>query len=903
MKSHIFAFLSIVCFLVSSCSEAGKHYYIGVSQCSDDDWRAKMNAEIAREAMFYDGVSVEFRLADDDNSRQTADIDYFLENGVDLLIVAPNEAEAVTPAVERVFDAGIPVVLVDRKSASEKYTAFLGGDNLAIGHDVGAYIAKRLNGKGRVLEIAGLQGSSPAIERHTGLAEALSRFPEIRITGTIYSDWTEKTAAGIMDSLLLSGLDVDLVFAHNDRMAIGALKTAKKYPIKDMLFVGVDALPGDGNGVDRVLKGDMVATFIYPTNGDKVMQTAMNILNGGNFPRETILSAPLVDSTNARVMLLQEEQIREQDTKIENLNGKIDSYLKQYSTQSIILYAVLVIIALITAVLAVTIRAYWNGNRLNARLRAQTKELEEQRDRMVALTRQLEEATQAKLVFYTNVSHDFRTPLTLISDPVETLLEDGGLTEKQGSLLRLVNKNVKILLRLVNQILDFRTYESGKMGLTLSNVNLKNLVQEWCNNFTPLARKKHIRFGFEVEDDGDWAIDIDADKMERVFFNLVSNAFKFTPENGTIKVNLKHKAGEGGSERMILKVSDTGKGISARHIAHIFDMFYKINVTHSGSGIGLALTKAFIELHEGKLTVESEEGKGSCFIVELPVKRGLADIRNDIAPKIGANTVITELSDVEEHTSRKNGDTTVLIIDDNKDVREYIASILKDDYTVIEAPDGQTGLRMAMKYVPDAIICDVMMPVMDGLECCRMLKTEMQTSHIPVMMLTACAMDEQRISGYEQGADSYISKPFSSRLLQVRLKNLIENRRHLREFFGDHTELAKETVSDMDKDFVMRFRRIIEENLHDSEISVEDLGEKMGLGRVQLYRKVKALTNYSPVELLRIARLKRAASLLASSDKTVAEITYDVGFSSPSYFTKCYKEYFGENPTVLQKRR
>ena len=901
MKKSLLLHFIIVCFLVCGCTQTRKSVYIGVSQCSNDDWRVKMNKEIRREAMFYDGVNVEFRSAGDNNAKQTEDIRYFISKGVDLLIVAPNEADAITPAVEAAYDAGIPVILVDRKISSEKYTAFLGGDNYSIGKDAGEFIAGKLPGRGTVLEIAGLKGSSPVVERHNGFLAAMDARPDIKILSE-YTDWTPCNAASIMDSLYKKGVKLDAVFAHNDGMAIGALERAKEIGLKGISFVGVDALQGEG--VDRVLNGDMDASFIYPTNGDKVMQVAMAILNGEDYPRETVLSSPRVDLSNARVMLLQKEQIDYLDERIESLDGILDEYLEQYSAQRIAFFAIAAIVFLIAVMLVVVIRAYWKANSLNMQLRAQARELEEQRDKMLALTKQLEEATNAKLTFYTNVSHDFRTPLTLISDPVETLLEEGNLNEKQHSLLKLVNKNVKILLRLVNQILDFRTYESGKMDLKLSNINFRDSLGEWCGNFDSLAKKKHIHFSFKSEDADNWNTDLDAEKIERVFFNLVSNAFKFTPENGTIVVNLSRGKSDDGKDAAILKVMDNGSGMSANNLAHIFDMFYKIDVTHSGSGIGLALTKAFVELHGGTLTVKSEEGKGSCFTVLLPLSNALYEDKEASAPaKISAVAIDAELEDVNNPLERKDNESVVLIIDDNKDIREYVASVLKDDYTIIEAADGQAGLKMAMKYVPDAIICDVMMPVMDGLECCRRLKSEMQTSHIPVMMLTACTMDEQRVSGYETGADSYISKPFSSRLLQVRLKNLIDNRRRLREFFGDNTKLAKEQVSDLDKDFITKFRALLEENLHDSEISVEDLGEKMGLGRVQLYRKVKSLTNYSPVELLRIARLKRASSLLSSSDKTVSEVCYEVGFSSPSYFSKCYKEYYGENPTSLQKRR
>ena len=246
---------------------------------------------------------------------------------------------------------------------------------------------------------------------------------------------------------------------------------------------------------------------------------------------------------------------------------------------------------------------------------------------------------------------------------------------------------------------------------------------------------------------------------------------------------------------------------------------------------------------------------------------------------------------------------TILIIDDNADIREYVRSLLHNTYTVLEAIDGRDGLRKAMKYVPDVIICDVMMPVMDGIECCEHLKNELQTSHIPVILLTACSLDEQRIKGFESGADSYIAKPFNSKVLEVRVHNLIENRKRMKQFFGDNTTLAKESISDIDKSFIERFKKLIEDNLSNSELNVEELGRSMGMSRVQLYRKVKSLTNYAPNELLRIARLKKATSLLSSSDMTIAEITYEVGFTSPSYFTKCYKDHFGESPTDFLKRK
>lgn len=464
-----------------------------------------------------------------------------------------------------------------------------------------------------------------------------------------------------------------------------------------------------------------------------------------------------------------------------------------------------------------------------------------------------------------------------------------------------------ILLRLVNQILDFRKYENGKLELMRTNMDLRAQLQEWSHSFQSLAVKKHIHFALNAGDgQTDYRMALDAEKMERIYFNLLSNAFKFTPENGSISVTLSSFIKEDGKRYARLVIVDTGTGISAQHIRHIFDRFYQIDVNHAGSGIGLASVKAFVELHEGTIAVDSTEGKGTVFTIDLPVivMEEAGAVQEVHEARITQQAVVEELSDLEtEEVAPDENKECVLIIDDNADVRDYVRSLLKDDYAVIEAPDGRAGLKKAMKYVPDAIICDVMMPVMDGLECCKQLKSELQTSHIPVMLLTACSLDEQRIQGFECGADSYIAKPFNSKLLLVRLRNLIDNHKRLKQFFGDRTTLSKESVSEVDKGFADRFRRLIEDNLSDSELSVEDLGSKMGLSRVQLYRKIKALTNYSPVELLRIARLKKAASLLASSEKTISEITYEVGFTSPSYFTKCYKEYFGENPTDFLKRK
>ena len=905
--------VSVVLFILAltSCKRDTPRYVIGMSQCSDDSWRHKMNDEILREAMFYEGVSVEIRSAHDDNRRQQEDIQYFIDKKVDLLIVTPNEAAPITPIVEEAFDKGIPVIVVDRKILSDKYTAFMGADNYEIGREVGKYLAAKLGGKGNIVELTGLSGSTPAMERHQGFMSAISRYPDIHLLARADAAWEREPGRIIMDSLLRIYPKIDAVYSHNDRIAPGAFEAAEKLGrAKDIVFVGIDALPGKGNGVELVLDSVLDATFIYPTNGDKVLEMAMNILEKKPFARETTMETAIVDPVNAPVMKLQTAHIAELDKKIETLNGRISGYLSRYANQQVVLYGSLLVLLLVAGLLLVAYKALRVKNRLNIELSKQKKQLEEQRDtlseqrdQLIQLSHQLEEATHAKLVFFTNISHDFRTPLTLVADPVEQLLADKDLSGDQHRLLLLVQRNVNILLRLVNQILDFRKYENGKMEYTPVAIDMLQCFENWNESFLAAARKKHIRFSFDSMPDTDYHTLADVEKLERIYFNLLSNAFKFTPENGKVTVRLSAQEKEG-QNFFCFTVANTGSLISAEHICNIFDRFYKIDMHHAGSGIGLALVKAFVEMHGGTIQVESDERQGTMFTVELPVC-SCTSVADTLSLEVSEQDVPVEFSEDEEEQEPgyDSSRMSVLIIDDNADIRSYVHGLLNAEYSVIEAANGSEGIRKAMKYVPDLIISDVMMPGMDGIECCRRLKSELQTCHIPVILLTACSLDEQRIQGYDGGADSYISKPFSSQLLLARIRNLIDSHQRLKQFFGDRQTLAKEDICDLDKDFVEKFKTIIEEKMSDSGLNVEDLGKDMGLSRVQLYRKIKSLTNYAPNELLRMARLKRAASLLASSELTVAEIAYEVGFTSPSYFTKCYKEQFGESPTEFLKRK
>lgn len=869
-----------------------------------------------REALFYDGVEVDIRTVKDDNAQQIEDIRNFIQEGVDLLVVAPNEAAPITPVVEEAFDRGIPVIVFDRKILSDKYTAYIGADNYELGKAIGNYVANMLHGRGNIVEIAGLTGSTSAMDRHQGFVSAISPYPGIQLLAREDAGWLRSEAGERMDTLLRHFPEIDVVYAQNDRMAAGAYDVAKRQGrAEGMRFIGTDALPGEGYGVEQVLNGQLDATFIYPTGGDRVIQIAMDILNKRDYPRETVLGTSVVDATNAQIMQMQTSHIATLDEKIETMNGKMSQFLDRYATQQVVLYGSLLVLLLVVGLLVAVYLSLRTKNRLNRELSRQKEKLEEQKQQLTQqkeqliqqkeqqeqLSRELEEATHAKLVFFTNVSHDFRTPLTLIADPVNQLLADKSLGERPHQLLELMKKNVNILLRLVNQILDFRKVENGRMELHLEPFELLSSFRGWNDSFRMALLKKHISFSFEATPDTDFRMMADSEKMERIYFNLLSNAVKYTPENGKIMVRLEAEA-----TNFRFSVFNSGSHISPKEVDAIFERFYQIDGHQAGTGIGLALVRAFVEMHGGQITAHSDE-KGATFTVLFPAQSisqyhpTVVTLPSEEA-EVSTTLVETDFPMGEEET-RDADRPTVLVIDDNADIRNYVKTLLAEEYHVLDAPEAATGIRLAMKYVPDVIVSDVMMPGMDGVECCRRLKTELQTCHIPVILLTACSLDEQRIQGYNGGADSYISKPFNSQLLLSRIRNLIDSRRQLRQFFGDNQTLAKENICDIDKDFVSRFKSLVEEKMRDPELNVEDLGKDMGLSRVQLYRKLKSLTNYAPNELLRQARLKKATSLLASSEMTVAEIAYEVGFSSPSYFTKCYKEQFGESPTDFLKRK
>ena len=911
---------------ITACRQDTPRFRIGVAQCSDDSWRHKMNDEILREAMFYDGVSVEIRSAGDDNRRQAEDIHYFMDKGVDLLIISANEAAPMTPIVEEAYRKGIPVITVDRKILSDKYTAYIGADNYEIGRAVGNYIASRLKGKGNIVELTGLSGSTPAMERHQGFMAAISHFPEIKLIDKADAAWERGPAEVEMDSMLRRHSKIDAVYAHNDRIAPGAYQAAKKAGReKEMIFVGIDALPGKGNGLELVLDSVLDATFIYPTNGDKVLQLAMNILEKKSYPRETVMNTAVVDRTNAHIMQLQTTHISELDQKIETLNGRISGYLSRVATQQVIMYGSLLILLLVAGLLLVVYKSLRSKNRLNRELSEQKKQLEEQRDKLeeqrdqlIQLSHQLEEATHAKLVFFTNISHEFRTPLTLILGQIEVLMQMDLGTTIYNRILR-IYKNAWHMRNLISELLDFRKQEQGYLKLKVEEQNLVTFTRQIYMCFYEYAQKKEITYRFDNVEET-ISVWFDSKQLQKVIFNLLSNAFKYTPNKGSIRVEVRMLASQA-----IVSVCDTGVGIPEEHISKIFERFYQTDNSSSftlGTGIGLALAKGIMNMHHGKIDVESTVGKGTKFTLSLPLgNRHFSD--EEMATVESRESVIIseavpmlpfeQIMDVEEEKTKvqenikEEDKPIILLVDDNEELLSMLEDLFLPIYKVYIAHDGREGLEMARQIQPDLIISDVMMPEMSGKELCYKIKTNVELSHISVVLLTAQTSVEYVVEGLMFGADDYVTKPFNVKVLIARCNNLIKNKKRLIAHYAGKTiteSPVTEAINERDKELLAKCVNIIKENFENPAFDVTALASELCVGRSKLYMQFKQMTGLTPNEFILKIKLDEAMSLLKNHPElNISEISIRLGFSSPRYFSKSFKAFFGVAPQTVRSRK
>lgn len=521
----------------------------------------------------------------------------------------------------------------------------------------------------------------------------------------------------------------------------------------------------------------------------------------------------------------------------------------------------------------------------------------------------LEKLNQAKLNFFTNISHEIRTPLTLITGPIEQLIQrnSGDLVTKRQ--LHAVKNNTDRLLRLVNQLLEFRKVESNALQLKVSESDFVQFIREIMLSFSTYAEQKSINFQLKTDQE-EILLHYDSNQCEKIVFNLLSNAFKYTPEGGRITVEVLE-----GEESVVLVVDDNGPGIDQVAIEKIFNWFYSSNdsdLSGMNTGIGLAFTNSLVKLHHGTIQVSSEKNVSTRF--EVKFRKGKDHFSKDQFDETSPNDKLVGYSvsgsESTEEVARNEkpevgGQQKLMIVEDNVEVRAFIKSLFVDSYLIEEATNGREALEKVDEFGPDLVISDVMMPEMDGIHLCKALKSDLQTSHIPVILLTARTSLIFKMEGYENGADDYVSKPFNGELLQTRVRNLLKQREALRKKFGDQKRLVIEpsevSVTSADEQFVQNLMESIEKNMGDVNFRVEDLGKDIGFSRTQLYRKIKALTGQSPNELIRSMRLKRAAQLLKSDAYTISEITYMVGFEDLQYFRSIFRKQFGESPSVYKK--
>ena len=732
-----------VLILATGCTSNYK-YKIGVSQCVGGRWREKANIEMLSAQHLYDtDVKVIIKNADNSNERQCLQIDSLINEGVDLLVVSPNDYHALNGSLQRAREKNIPIVFFDRTTAMKDYTAYIGGDNIEAGRKMAEYAAMlcrdSVKTEGRqpiVLEMTGPLEISPAAQRHKGFSEAISRYSDIDYHH-VPSKWSYDDCKRIMQEWLKEGKTVDVVFCHSDLAAIGAYEAAKKFhKERDIHFIGIDGLPGEG--IDAVQKGQLSASYIYPTHGEEVIALALRILEGKPFERVNNMKSFVVTPQNVADISLSSNSLMKQNQYLATIQSKLETYLGFYHIQRSLLIVAFLVILLLAVAVATTWRAVKVTRRANRRMR----ELNDEQTR-----------------FFTNASHQLRTPLTLIAGPINQLAEGKG--DKQ-QLIDIIQRNVGQLQRLISNVLLFRRENRATVDDTTATTN-------------------------------------------------------------------------------------------------------------------------------EQLTAS---------------RKSVQDCRHDIL----VNNNTDELA-------------TVLIVDDNADMRAYLRTLLLDRYYVIEAADGQSGLKLAVESVPDIVVSDVMMPVMDGLTFCTRLKQHEATSHIPVLLLTARSSEQQYIEGLQTGADMYMTKPFSADLLLANIASLLANRQKLRQLFKAQNSLSElptiqhstlntqhstlntqhSTSISPDRRFLDTFLKAMDKHMSNTNLKIEVIGDEIGLSRVQLYRKVKALTGMTPIEILRETRLKRAMQLLKTTDKTVSEIANEVGFATPGYFSSCFKKQYDKYPTDVRE--
>lgn len=910
-SKHIYSFLTILLLstAILGCNkkkEVNKRYKIGFAQAQGgDNWRESMLKEMQREVSFNNEIAFYYRDAQANSQKQKEQIQELINLKVDLLIVSPHEIQPLNAILEKAYDSKIPIVLIDRRINSEKYTAFIGASNYEVGQNAGKYTVAILKGRGKVLEITGLNTASPFIDRDKGFIDIISKNKGIELIAKINDH--EANFEKKLDSFIKKNKDLDVIFAHSDYIAKNVYQICKNNGVERKIrIIGVDGLSVEGMGMDMVASNQFKATVLYPTGGQEAMRTAINILEKKPFKKENTLESTLIDSTNVKILQQQARKVIEQQNEIDSRQLKINQQILISKNQTNIILAISITLAIALILSSVFYYLFKENKKISRKLMAQKDEISSQKNKLEKLVTQLKEATDAKFNFFTNISHELRTPLTLIIGPLEDTLVSSRLHFTLKNNLELVQRNAFRLLKLINQLMDFRKIEEGKMEINASTQVLGDFVFEISNEFKDLARKKHISLNMNDKTAG-LNIDFDQSMIDKVLFNLLSNAFKFTEENGTINITIDQDKEQ---ENAIIEIEDNGIGMSTEDVEHAFDVFYQgHSSTFKGTGLGLALSKELIKAHNGNIIINSKKGSGTCFTITLPFKqnKGLRAIKYNDDKNLKETHIYT--TDVLPHnyekvtTKTSENLTSILIIEDNDDLNSFLSNRLEGSYEVLTAKDGNEGMNKAFDVVPDLIISDIIMPGMSGLKLAEILKNDLRTSHIPIILLTAKTSIEDQIEGMKSFADLFISKPFNLKYLEESIVSLLRNRAVLREHFI--SELPSESRSNssnkLDRKFISEFTSLIESNLANEDLSVDDIYKGLGISKIQLYRKTKALLGFSVNDYILSVRLQKAKYLLMNEDLTISEVAYKVGFSSQAYFSTVFKSKFSVTPSEFKE--
>lgn len=887
---------------------------IAFSQCvGSDAWRRNMLEEMKRELSLNKNVEFVYQDANNNSLTQIRQLRDIAKKKPDLIIISPNEAAPLTPIVDSLFKAGIPIVVTDRKTTSNKYSAYVGADNYQVGYKAGEYLGSKLNGKGNILQITGLPLSSASQEREKGFYEALKSFRNIKHNTKINGQWIRENAEKALLTHPFPVNGYDAIFAFNDQMALAAHQVvAQLYGNQNTRIIGVDALPGLDNGIDLIYNKKIYASLLYPTGGKECIQTAMAIISGRAYEKELLLESFVVDSTNVHAMKVQNDKLITQQIDIDRQQKLLEDQKRVFIGQQRTLN--FLVISLVFAIVfgGITfylLKANWDKNK---QLETQNHEILNQQEKILEMSENIKKASEAKINFFTMISHEFKTPLTLMLIPLRAFLKKYSVTDDQKYHLELVEKNALVLQQLINQLLDFQKFKNYSVSLHVESKNILLICQQIVNLFRPLARIKNIDFYLENSIKTPVA-DIDNSQFEKLIFNLLSNAFKFTPNNGKVTMSLSPAENHGSFN---ITIKDNGIGIPSSDIDNIFEPFYHGNNAEHGSGIGLALCKEIVTLHNGNIYVESHTNDGTKLRITLPFKQ-----KKDSEHEIGEDNTSNRNSEYlansffliddqiqntleNDHLQQQkwhNQEKSILIIEDNRDLAVLLKNIFIESYHVYFVHSGMEALEMVTQINPSLIITDNMLPDISGVEIVKKLKADKYTSYIPIIILSAKSNDEHIISGLKVKADLYITKPFNTEFLIESVGSLIANRKMLEQYYSNNNIDLRHIISPdpNDKVLLKNLEHYIENNITNPQLSVDEISSFLNISKVTLHRKLKTLLDCNVSFYINEKKLQKSKQLILKNIP-LSIVAYESGFTNPAYFSTAFKKKYGMTPSEFK---